>query len=92
MTWYSAAADQLPADDFSVSDLHDEVEEEGDGRGRNDSDVGLRIRQAVDDDDVEAGKATKGSSKRSSWGVLRDKWNLMPSIVFWNREGFPGMT
>ena len=29
-------------------------------------------------------------SARSSWGLRRDTWNLMPSVIFWNRESLVG--
>lgn len=26
-------------------------------------------------------------SRRNSWGLARDTWDLMPSVVFWDRGG-----
>lgn len=30
---------------------------------------------------------SKASSQRSSWGTRRDKWDLMPSVVYWDKGG-----
>ncbi|KAL8751681.1 MAG: hypothetical protein Q9184_005993 [Pyrenodesmia sp. 2 TL-2023] len=36
---------------------------------------------------LQAPTKTEASSKRSSWGMMRDTWDLMPSVVHWDRAG-----
>lgn len=31
-------------------------------------------------------KESRLSSQRSSWGLRRDTWNLMPSVVYWDKD------
>ncbi|KAL8717923.1 MAG: hypothetical protein Q9225_004887 [Loekoesia sp. 1 TL-2023] len=38
-------------------------------------------------------KESQLSSQRSSWGVRRDTWNLMPSVIHWDKDGLmPAMS
>ena len=63
---------------------------EGERRPRGDEGV-WEVRQR--ERDREEGKGRSSGRERGSWGqLLLDRWNLMPSIRFWDRESLiPGV-
>lgn len=74
--------------------------EEGNEHGRQEQENGQKHRRSSNNLQAATVESTKQSqqsslrvpmksgsnSQRSSWGIMRDVWNLMPSIVFWDKS------
>lgn len=54
------------------------------------SDQRFEVWEQRHSDALRAPSRSGRSSQRSSWGLRRDTWNLMPSVVYWDKGGLKG--
>ena len=66
---------------------NDEVEEEVEAVKTERGEGKVEVWQQRHSDALRGSSRSGKSSARSSWGVRRDTWNLMPSVVYWDRGG-----